>query len=136
MGKWLIKSDPEEYGWEDLKKDKKTLWTGVRNYQARNNLRLMKKGDEVLFYHSNADMAVVGICTVSKEAMPDPTATEGDWSCVEVKYDKPLKKPVTLAQIKAHKDLKEFGLVRNGRLSVMPASEREWQAIINMAGEP
>lgn len=136
MGKWLIKSDPEEYGWEDLKKDKKTLWTGVRNYQARNNLRLMKKGDEVLFYHSNADMAVVGICTVSKEAMPDPTATEGDWSCVEVKYDKPLKKPVTLAQIKAHKDLKEFGLVRNGRLSVMPASEKEWQAIMNMAGEP
>lgn len=135
MGKWLIKSDPEEYGWEDLKKDKKTLWTGVRNYQARNNLRLMKKGDEVLFYHSNADMAVVGICTVSKEAMPDPTATEGDWSCVEVKYDKLLKKPVTLAQIKAHKDLKEFGLVRNGRLSVMPASEREWQAIMNMAGE-
>jgi predicted RNA-binding protein with PUA-like domain len=133
MGKWLIKSDPEEYGWTQLKKDKTTLWTGVRNFQARNNMRAMKKGDEVLFYHSNQDKAVVGICTVSKEATADPTATEGDWSCVEVKYQKDLQKKVTLAQIKAHKDLKDFALVRNGRLSVMPVSDKEWDAILKMA---
>jgi predicted RNA-binding protein with PUA-like domain len=135
MKKWLIKSDPEEYGWNEMQKDKTTLWTGVRNYQARNNMRAMKKGDALLFYHSNADMAVVAICQVVGEAMPDPTATEGDWSCVEIKAVKKLKQPVPLAQIKSHKDLKEFGLVRNGRLSVMPVSEKEWEAIMTMAGE-
>lgn len=135
MNRWLIKSDPEEYGWKLMQKDKTTLWTGVRNYQARNNLRLMKKGDELLFYHSNIDMAIVGLCKLNKEAQPDPTATEGDWSCVEIKAIRSLAKPVTLSQIKAHEDLQQFGLVRNARLSVMPVSEKEWQAISDMAGE-
>src|SRR5271155_2843445 len=105
MSSWLVKSDPEEYGLNELKKDKKTLWTGVRNYAARLHLRGMKKGDEVLFYHSNEDMAIVAIAKVSKEAMPDPTATEGDWSCVELTYEKTLKHPVTLEAIKANKKL-------------------------------
>jgi predicted RNA-binding protein with PUA-like domain len=135
MNRWLIKSDPEEYGWELMQKDKTTLWTGVRNYQARNNLRLMKKGDELLFYHSNIDMAIVGLCKLNKEAQPDPTVTEGDWSCIEIKAIRSLAKPVTLSQIKAHEDLQQFGLVRNARLSVMPVSEKEWQAISDMAGE-
>ncbi len=135
MSKWLIKSDPEEYGWTEMQKDKTTLWTGVRNYQARNNMRAMKKGDELLLYHSNADMAIVALCTVNKEAMPDPTATGGDWSCIEVKATRALNQAVSLSQIKENKDLKEFGLVRNGRLSVMPVSDKEWKAILSMAGE-
>lgn len=130
--KWLLKSDPEEYGIDELKKDNKTLWTGVRNYQARNNLRAMKKGDEALFYHSNSDKAIVAIVKVIKEAMPDPTASEGDWTCIEIQFEKIISKPVTLEAMKAEKKLSQLLLIRNGRLSVMPVTDDEWQTIIKM----
>ena len=130
--KWLLKSDPEEYGIDELKKDNKTLWTGVRNYQARNNLRTMKKGDEALFYHSNSDKAIVAIVKVIKEAMPDPTASEGDWTCIEIQFEKIISKPVTLEAMKAEKKLSQLLLIRNGRLSVMPVTDDEWQTIIKM----
>ena len=130
--KWLLKSDPEEYGIDELKKDNKTLWTGVRNYQARNNLRTMKKGDEALFYHSNSDKAIVAIVKVIKEAMPDPTASEGDWTCIEIQFEKIISKPVTLEAMKAEKKLSLLLLIRNGRLSVMPVTDDEWQTIIKM----
>ncbi len=133
MSKWLIKSDPEEYGWSELLKEKHTLWTGVRNYQARNNMRAMKKNDDVLFYHSNLDMAIVGVCKVNHEAIPDPTANEGDWSSVEIKAVSTLKNPVTLAQIKANKGLQQLGLVRNARLSVMAVNNEEWDILIKLS---
>ncbi len=129
MNYWLVKSDPEEYGWNDLKKDGETEWTGIRNYAARLHLNAMKKGDRVMFYHSNADMAVVGIASVAKEAYPDPTTDDDRWVAVNLKYEKPLGKPVTLVQIKAEKKLKNIGLVRIGRLSVMPLSEQEFKWI-------
>jgi predicted RNA-binding protein with PUA-like domain len=120
MNYWLIKSEPGEYSFNDLLNDGSTLWSGVRNYAARNNLRAMKLGDLVLFYHSVDDKEVVGICKVSKEFYPDPTAAEGDWSVVEVAPVIKLKKTVHLTAIKANEALKNIALVRIGRLSVMP----------------
>ena len=132
MNYWLVKSEPSTYSFQELMKDKKTCWDGVRNYAARIHLRAVAKGDMVLFYHSNEDMAVVGIAKVSKTAYPDPTAKEGDWSAVDLIPHKPLKKPVTLAQIKAEKKLQNTGLVRIGRLSVMPLTEAEYNLICKM----
>jgi predicted RNA-binding protein with PUA-like domain len=127
---WLVKQEPETYSWTTFVKEGKTAWTGIRNFQARNNLRAMKKGDPVLFYHSGESKEVVGIARVGKEAYPDPTATEGDWSGVDLVPVKALKKPVTLGVIKADKSLKEILLVRNSRLSVMPLTEAQFNRIL------
>ena len=123
MNYWLVKSEPEAYSWSQFVKDGKTAWTGVRNFAARNNLRAMKKGDLVFFYHSGEDKSVVGLARVAKEFYPDPTAEEGDWSCVDLVPVKALAKPVTLAQIKADKILKEMMLVKQSRLVRVAADE-------------
>jgi predicted RNA-binding protein with PUA-like domain len=133
MNYFLVKQDPANYSFEDFQKEKKTDWTGVRNYQARNFLRDMKKGDEVLFYHSGDEKAVVGIATVSKTAFPDPTADDDAWIAIELKAGKKLKKPVTLADIKADPKLSEILLVRNGRISVMSLKPAEYDRIMKMA---
>ena len=129
---WLVKQEPEAYSWDDFVRDGRTDWTGVRNFQARNNLRAMRKGDAVLFYHSVSDKAVVGIAQVTREAFPDPTAREGDWSAVELKPVKPLKKPVTLEQIKAEPKLHGIALLRNSRLSVQPLGKGEFDLICRL----
>ncbi|MFC0775713.1 EVE domain-containing protein [Terrimonas alba] len=134
MAYWLAKSEPSTYSWDQLVKDKQTVWDGVRNYAARLHLRAMKKGDEVLFYHSNEGTEIVGIAKVAKEAYQDPT-TKDDWSAVDLKPHKKLKKPVTLAQVKADKRLANMALVRLGRLSVQPVTEEEWKIVMEMAGE-
>jgi predicted RNA-binding protein with PUA-like domain len=130
---WLVKQEPESYSWSDFTADKGTSWTGVRNYTARNNLRGMSKGDEVLFYHSGEEKAVVGLAQVKKTAYADPTAKEGDWSAVDLAPVKRLAQPVTLAAIKAHPKLKEMKLVRQSRLSVMPVTPAEFCTILQMA---
>ena len=133
MNYWLVKQEPTAYSWDDFVRDGKTTWTGVRNFQARNNLRAMKKGDAVLFYHSVVGKCVMGEAEVVKEAYPDPTAKEGDWVCVDIKPGKPLKRPVTLEEIKSSKALENFLLVRHTRLSVMPATPAEYRAILALA---
>jgi predicted RNA-binding protein with PUA-like domain len=132
MNYWLVKQDPANYPFEQFQKEKKTDWTGVRNYQARNFLRDMKKGDEVLFYHSGDEKAVVGFASISKTAFPDPTADDDGWIAVELKAGKNLSNPVSLAQIKAEPKLKEILLVRNGRISVLPLSKIEFDQIVKM----
>lgn len=127
---WLVKSEPESYSWTDLVKDGNTSWTGVRNFQARNNLRAMKKGDRVAFYHSVTDKEIVGIAKVVGEAYPDKTAKEGDWSTADLAPETALKQPISLEQIKADPILKNMALVRNSRISVTPVSEREWERIL------
>jgi predicted RNA-binding protein with PUA-like domain len=134
MAYWLIKSEPDVYGWDQLVKDKQTRWDGVRNYAARNHLRAMKKGEHLFFYHSNTGMEIVGIATVSKEHYPDPTTTETAWVAVDVKPFKKLINPVTLEQIKKEKKLAAMALIRLGRLSVQPVTEEEWQLILKMGG--
>lgn len=129
---WLVKQEPEAYSWDDFVKDGGTAWTGVRNFQARNHLRAMKRGDLVLFYHSVSDKEVVGLAKVAKEAYPDPTAEEGDWSAVELKPFLPLAQPVTLAQIKADPLLKSIGLVRQSRLSVTPLKPEEFGQLLRL----
>jgi len=130
---WLVKQEPTAYSWENFVRDGKTAWTGVRNFQARIHLRAMKVGDRVLFYHSVVGKSVVGIAEVVRAAYPDPTATEGDWSCVDLKPRSPLKSPVTLERIKAEPALAGIGLLRQSRLSVMPLTGSEFQKIINLA---
>ena len=127
----MVKQEPEAYSWNDFIKDGKTDWTGVRNFQARNNLRDMKKGDKVLFYHSVTGKEVVGIAEVSKEAFPDPT--DEKWVATELKPVKPLKKPVSLAQIKENLALANIKLVRQSQLSVMPLTKDEYEEIISMS---
>ncbi len=129
---WLVKQEPEAYSWNDFVRDGRTKWTGVRNFQARNNLRAMRKGDAVLFYHSVSEKAVVGVAKVTREAFPDPTAEEGDWSAVELKPVRVLKMPVTLEQIKAEPKLREIALLRNSRLSVQPLGKTEFDLICRM----
>jgi len=131
---WLVKQEPEAYGWATFVKDNGTAWTGVRNFQARNNLRAMKRGDLVLFYHSVTEKQVVGIARVTKEAYPDPTATEGDWATVDLAPIKPLKTPVTLEAIKADKLLKSIPLLKQTRLSVIPLSKTEFERILKLGG--
>jgi predicted RNA-binding protein with PUA-like domain len=130
---WLVKSEPNAYSWSDLVKEKKTSWTGVRNFTARNNLRNMRVGDEVLFYHSVTDKAVVGVAKVIRAAYPDPTAKEGDWSAVDLAPIKPLRDPVALDQIKARRRLKDISLVRQSRLSVHRLSAEEYREILALA---
>lgn len=132
MNYWLVKQDPANYPFEQFQKEKKTDWTGVRNYQARNFLRDMKKGDEVLFYHSGDEKAVVGFSSVSKAAFPDPTADDDAWIAVELKAGKTLKNPVTLALIKAEPKLANILLVKNGRISVMSLTKAEYDQIVKM----
>ena len=132
---WLVKSEPEAYSWDDLVRDGKTAWTGVRNYTARIHLNAMRAGDEVLFYHSVTDKSVVGIARVSKTAFSDTTSDEKGWVAVELVPVKPLAKPVTLAQIKAESTLKEIGLVRQGRLSVMPLKAAEYSKILKLGAK-
>ena len=131
---WLAKQEPSDYSWADFVADGSTSWTGVRNFAARNNLRRMSKGDEVLFYHSGEDKAIVGIAKVARTAYRDTTAKEGDWSAVDLVPVKKLPKPVTLREIKAKSALKNIALVRQSRLSVMPLAELAFRLIIKMSG--
>jgi predicted RNA-binding protein with PUA-like domain len=133
---WLVKQEPSSYSWSDFMAEGQTSWTGVRNYAARNNLRKMQKGDEVLFYHSGEDKAVVGIAQVVRTAYRDPTAKEGDWSAVDLAAIKPLRRPVKLGQMKANPRLKEIPLVRQSRLSVMPLAETAFREIVKMGAHP
>jgi len=134
MNYWLVKSEPEAYAWAQLVKDGKTAWTGVRNFAARLNLRAMKKGDFVCFYHSVTDKQVVGLARVAKEFYADPTATEGDWSCVDLEPVKAFKHPVTLETIKADKTLKEMKLVKQSRLSVSALTPAEFERLMELGG--
>jgi predicted RNA-binding protein with PUA-like domain len=129
---WLVKSEPSSYSWTDFTKEGKTRWTGVRNYTARNNLRKMRKGDEVFFYHSGEDKAVVGVAKVVREAYRDPTASEGDWSAVDLAPIKALREPVTLRAIKKNRQLKNMQLVRQSRLSVTPLGVTEFDIVMRM----
>lgn len=135
MAYWLVKSEPSTYSFDQLIKDKMTTWDGVRNYAARNHLKSMKKNDEVLFYHSNEGLEIVGIAKVAKEAYPDPTSDEKAWVVVDLKPHKKLKKAVPLTQIKTDERLSEMALVRLGRLSVQPVTDAEWKTIMELAGE-
>jgi predicted RNA-binding protein with PUA-like domain len=130
---WLVKQEPSSYSWSDFIAEGTTSWTGVRNYAARNNLRKMRKGDEVLFYHSGEEKAVVGIARVVRTAYPDLTAKEGDWFTVDLAPVKPLPRAVTLRQIKGNSRLKGIPLVRQSRLSVMPLAEAAFREIVSMA---
>lgn len=129
---WLVKQEPSSYSWSDFVADGETNWTGVRNYAARNNLRGMREGDEVFFYHSGIEKAVVGIAKVTRAAYPDPTAREGDWSAVDLSPIKSLNRPVTLRQIKSDPRLRKVQLVRQSRLSVMPLTSAEFRTIVHM----
>ena len=130
---WLVKQEPSSYSWSDFVQEGKTSWTGVRNYAARNNLRRMQKGDEVLFYHSGEEKAVVGIAKVARSAYQDPTAKEGDWATVDLAPVKPLRQPVTLREIKGNSRLKNIPLVRQSRLSVMALTEPDFCEILKMS---
>jgi predicted RNA-binding protein with PUA-like domain len=130
---WLVKQEPEDFSWSDFVRDQGTEWTGVRNFQARNNLRAMKRGDRVLFYHSGSGREIVGVARVSRAAYPDPTAKDGDWSCVGLKPDRVLKHPVPLSDIKADAVLKEMALVKQSRLSVMPVTAGQFGRVLQLA---
>jgi predicted RNA-binding protein with PUA-like domain len=130
MARWLVKSEPSTYSYDQLVKDGATVWDGVRNYAARNNLRAMKKNDEVFYYHSNEGTAIVGIAKVSREAFQDPTTKEEAWLAVEIKPVKQLRKPVSLADIKKDARLKNMALVKNSRLSVQPVTDEEWERVL------
>jgi predicted RNA-binding protein with PUA-like domain len=131
MNYWLVKSEPSTFSWEKLVKDGHVVWDGVRNYAARLHLRAMKKGDEVLFYHSNEGLCVMGIAKVTKEAYQDPT-TKDDWSAVDLTPVKKINNPVTLAEMKTKKELQNIGLIRIGRLSCMPLKKEEFDFIMKM----
>jgi predicted RNA-binding protein with PUA-like domain len=133
MNYWLVKSEPFKYSWDQFVKDKVTFWDGVRNYAARNNLRAMKKGDIVFFYHSNEGLEIVGLATVAKEAYQDPTTTDPNWVAVDLKPLKAVKKPVTLAAMKTEKRLANLSLIRLGRLSVSDVKPEEFEVIMEMA---
>lgn len=129
---WLVKQEPSQYSWEQFVKEGKTYWDGVRNYQARNNLQAMKKGDRVLFYHSVVGKEVMGLARITRESYPDPTTDDPAWVVVDLKPIKPLKVPVTLEQIKSHAKLKEIALIKQSRLSVMPLTRSEFEIIMEM----
>ena len=133
MACWLVKSEPSVYSWDDLVKEKQTCWSGVRNYAARINLRAMKKGDEVLYYHSNEGVEIVGIAKVAKEAYQDPTTEDERWVAVDLKPHKKLRNPVSLATLKADKRFANMDLVRLGRLSVQTVKPEEWEWVMKMA---
>ena len=133
MNYWLVKSEPGEYSWDDLVNLGRDHWDGVRNYQARNNLKLMKEGDEIFFYHSVNEKQVVGIAKVVKEFYQDPTTDDDRWVVVDLVPVRKLDKPVTLAQIKADPRLENFALIRNSRLSVMPVDAAHYEIILDMS---
>jgi predicted RNA-binding protein with PUA-like domain len=133
MNYWLVKSEPGAYSWPQLVKDGKTAWTGVRNFAARLNLRAMKSGDRVFFYHSGEEKSIVGLARVAKEFYPDATADEGDWSCVDLAAERALAKPVILAQVKADKILKEMVLAKQSRLSVSPVTQEQFDQLLRLA---
>jgi predicted RNA-binding protein with PUA-like domain len=134
MNYWLAKSEPEVYSWEQFVADKKTFWDGVRNYQARNNMRAMEKGDHVIFYHSSDVRSAVGIAQVVKTAYQDPTAEDPAWVVVDLKPLRALKRQVTLAEIKSAKGMNNVALVKQGRLSVLPLTEDEYNIIVGLGG--
>ncbi len=137
MAKWLLKSEPFKYSWDQMVADGRTHWNGVRNHQAANNLKAMKVGDRAFFYHSNIGKEIVGIVEVVREAYPDPTVQpgeKGEWVCVDMKALAPLPKPVTLAAIKADPEFEDLALVRMSRLSVMPVSLEHWNRLCRMGG--
>ena len=129
---WIIKQEPSQYNWKQFEKDRETYWDGVRNYQARNNLKKMKIGDNLLFYHSVIGKEIVGIAEVTREAYPDPTTDDERWVVVDLKPIKPFKVPVTLEEIKAHKELSEIALIKQARLSVMPITKKEFQVLLKL----
>lgn len=133
MAYWLIKSEPSVYSWDDLVKDGATVWDGVRNYAARNNLRSMKKNEEVLYYHSNEGLEIVGIARISKEAFQDPSTSEEAWVAVEIKPVKPLPVPVSLVTIRNNVKFKDMALVKLSRLSVQPVTSEEWKQIMALS---
>ena len=135
MNHWLVKSEPHKYSWQKFNEDKQTFWDGVRNFQARNNLKAMKTGDLVLFYHSNEGKEVVGVAKVIKEFYQDPTTDDTNWVVVDLAPVETLKKPVTLEQIKSDSRLKDIGLVRQGRLSVMSLKPEEFDRILELANQ-
>ena len=135
MAHWLVKSEPSVYSFDQLIKDKSTVWSGIRNYAARLHLRAMKKGDEVFFYHSNEGTDIVGIAKVVKEAYQDPTTDDDRWSAVDIAPVRRLHKPVSLEQVKKDKRLADMALVRIGRLSTQPVTDREWKIVLELAGE-
>jgi predicted RNA-binding protein with PUA-like domain len=130
---WLVKQEPETYSWESFVKDGRTAWTGVRSYPARLHLRAMKKGDPVFFYHSGSEKQVVGLARVEREAYPDPTAEEGDWSAADLAPVRKLKQPVTLGVIKTDRILKDMPFVRQSRLSVSPVAEAQFKRLLELA---
>jgi len=134
MNYWLVKSEPFKYSWDLFVKEKKTYWDGVRNYAARNNLREMKKGDEVFFYHSNEGLEIVGIAMVVKEAYQDPTTDDKNWVVVDISPVKGLKNPVSLIDIKNEPKLANMELVKNSRLSVQKVTPEDWKYILKMSG--
>ena len=134
MAYWLVKSEPESFGWDQQAANGVEPWTGVRNHQAKRHLAAMRKGDRAFFYHSNTGKEIVGIVEVVREAYPDPTAESGDWVCVDMKSVGPMPRPVTLAAIKADPALADMALVRYSRLSVGPVTEAEWNHIIELGG--
>ena len=129
---WIIKQEPSQYNWKQFEKDKETYWDGGRNYQARNNLKNMKKGDNLLFYHSVVGKEIVGIAEVTREAYPDPTTDDERWVVVDLKPIKPFKVPVTLEEIKTHKELSEIALIKQTRLSVIPITKKEFQVLLKL----
>jgi predicted RNA-binding protein with PUA-like domain len=134
MNYWLVKSEPESYSWSDFLREGRAAWTGIRNFQARNNLRSMKKGDQVLFYHSVSEKQIVGLARVGRAGYPDPTAKEGDWVCVDLIPGKTLSRPVPLAEIKADDTFKDMLLLRNSRLSVTAVTKAQFDRLMVMAG--
>lgn len=130
---WLMKSEPDAYGWDDLVRDGEGLWDGVRNYRARNNLAAMAVGDQAFFYHSNIGKEIVGIVTVSRSALPDPTDPTGKWVAVKVKPKRKLSRPVTLAEIKGEPRLAQSEVVRQSRLSVCELTEAEWKIVLDIS---
>jgi predicted RNA-binding protein with PUA-like domain len=135
MKHWLIKSEPGTYSWDNLRRDGKTRWDGVRNFQARNNIREMAAGDLALFYHSGEERSIPGVARVVTAAYPDPTAKEGDWSVVDVEAAFALREPVTLDRIKGERELREMVLVKQSRLSVQPVRQNEFAAIVKLGGK-
>ena len=131
MNYWLVKTEPETYSLDDLSRDKKTTWDGVRNFQARSNLKAMKKGDIAFVYHTGEEKAVVGLAEITKEFFPDPK--DKDWAAVEIGYKKKLKKPVPLSEVKAEKKLAKMYLVRAARLSVQPVTQEEFDLVMAMS---
>jgi predicted RNA-binding protein with PUA-like domain len=134
MNYWVVKQEPEAYSWQDFLKEGRTAWTGVRNFQARNHLRAMKKGERVFFYHSVSEKQIVGLAQIAREAYPDPTAKEGDWVCVDLIPVKTLARPVSLDAIKSDAAVKDIPMVKNSRLSVTPLTQSQFERLLAMAG--